>query len=237
MLAWLGQWLHEVVAVILLAIIVELVLPNKKMLRYTRLVIGLILLLTLLNPILKIFDKEILSNLETSYISWEAQLKSQPLDTQPLEEIQRRGSELATKRDQQSTELVEHTLEDAMKKEVEHQANISVEKLDVDLNWQTSAGGQPTPSIKQVTVTIKDAATSDEHLHSNEEAVEVIIAIEEIKEIRVDNETVLAPITENISTEEAYQQLFNIDANRIISILSNGWNVAANQIIVQARNA
>jgi len=239
-LAWLGQWLHEVVAIILLAIIVELILPNKTMLRYTRLVVGLILLLTLLNPVLKIFDKDILSNLETSYSSWEAQLKAQPLASQSLEEIQRKGSELANKRDQQSTQLVQRTLEASMKKEVERQANVQVEQLNVEMNWQTGINGEAMPYIDQIVVVIKEessAVASEPPESKQEEVVEVTIAIDEIRDVYIDQTEEFTPVVEEEQKKEAYSQIFTSDANHVVSILSRGWNVEANQIIVQARNA
>ncbi len=236
MLAWIGQWLHEVVAVVLLAIIVELVLPNKKMLRYTRLVIGLILLLTLLNPVLKIFDKEMLVKLETSYASWEADLKAKPLQMEPLAEIQQKGNELALKRDQQSSQLVEHTLEDAMWKEVERQTNVSIERLDVELQWQKNVTGEEFPYIEQVIVTIQEPTLSDEALQMDEEVVDVMISIVDIQDIKIGTEADAASNAEKINDDEVYQQLFTTDAQLIASIISSGWNVAAGQIIVQARN-
>ena len=63
MVAWLSDWLRDIIAVILLAGLVELLLPSKAMQRYARLVVGLFILLTILSPILSLIQGDISSKL------------------------------------------------------------------------------------------------------------------------------------------------------------------------------
>jgi len=58
MMAWLGEWLGQVLAVLLLAAVVDLLVPGKAYERYTRLALGLIILTAMLGPLLKLFRED-----------------------------------------------------------------------------------------------------------------------------------------------------------------------------------
>jgi stage III sporulation protein AF len=51
MISFLSEWLKEIILLILLATFIDLLLPNSSMQRYVKLVIGLFVLMTILNPI------------------------------------------------------------------------------------------------------------------------------------------------------------------------------------------
>ncbi|WP_042162701.1 stage III sporulation protein AF [Paenibacillus gorillae] len=72
MVTWLGDWLRDIIAVIMLAVFMELLLPNKAMQRYARLVIGLLILLTILSPILRLLQGDFSARLSDSVRQWEA---------------------------------------------------------------------------------------------------------------------------------------------------------------------
>ncbi|ADU29969.1 stage III sporulation protein AF [Evansella cellulosilytica] len=52
------SWITNIILLILFATILELLLPNSKMQRYVKLVVGLMLLMVMLNPILSIFQND-----------------------------------------------------------------------------------------------------------------------------------------------------------------------------------
>lgn len=56
MILYLTDWLRKLILLVLLAAIVDLILPNTNMQRYARMVIGLLIILTMLTPILSIFN-------------------------------------------------------------------------------------------------------------------------------------------------------------------------------------
>lgn len=56
MILYLTDWLKKLILLILLATIVDLLLPNSNMQRYARLVIGLLIILTMLSPIFSLFN-------------------------------------------------------------------------------------------------------------------------------------------------------------------------------------
>ncbi|WP_209123084.1 stage III sporulation protein AF [Alkalihalobacillus sp. BA299] len=58
-MSFLTEWLTNIIIFILLATILELLLPNSNMQRYVKMVVGLLLLVIILNPLLSIFSKDI----------------------------------------------------------------------------------------------------------------------------------------------------------------------------------
>src|SRR4051812_6623910 len=54
---WLAGWLRTVIMVIMLATFVDLLLPSNTMQRYVKTVLSLFILLTLLTPVLQLFEK------------------------------------------------------------------------------------------------------------------------------------------------------------------------------------
>lgn len=63
----LTQWVTQIIVFILLATIIDLIVPATAMKKYIKLVIGLILILIFLRPIFFLFDINIQQSLETSF--------------------------------------------------------------------------------------------------------------------------------------------------------------------------
>jgi stage III sporulation protein AF len=55
---WLSDWLKSIIIVILLATFVDILLPSQTMQRYVKTVISLFILLTLLQPVFSLFQKQ-----------------------------------------------------------------------------------------------------------------------------------------------------------------------------------
>lgn len=57
-MGWLSSWLRELIMIVLLATFVDMLLPNRSMERYVKLVLSLLILLTLLSPITKLLKSD-----------------------------------------------------------------------------------------------------------------------------------------------------------------------------------
>src|SRR5699024_37373 len=63
----LNQWVGQIIIFVLLATIVDLLIPATAMKKYIKLVVGLILILIFLKPVFHLFDMNIQKTLEDSY--------------------------------------------------------------------------------------------------------------------------------------------------------------------------
>ncbi|HHY73087.1 MAG TPA: stage III sporulation protein AF [Bacillus bacterium] len=62
---YLTTWVTNIILFVLFAVIIDLLLPNSNLQRYTKMVIGLLLIVIILNPVFKIFNanmEDILAN-------------------------------------------------------------------------------------------------------------------------------------------------------------------------------
>jgi stage III sporulation protein AF len=56
MLAFFREWIANIAAVSVLGVVADLILPDGNIKRYTRFLIGVIMLAVLIKPVLHIFD-------------------------------------------------------------------------------------------------------------------------------------------------------------------------------------
>ncbi len=57
-MSFLTEWITNIIVFILLAVIIDLLLPNSSMQKYAKMVISLLLIIVIINPIFKIFSND-----------------------------------------------------------------------------------------------------------------------------------------------------------------------------------
>ena len=57
-MSFLTEWITNIIVFILLAVIIDLLLPNSSMQKYAKMVISLLLIMVIINPIFKIFSTD-----------------------------------------------------------------------------------------------------------------------------------------------------------------------------------
>jgi stage III sporulation protein AF len=126
----LSHWLRQIIAVILLASLIDLMLPNRTMQRYVRLVAGLFILMTVVTPIMHWMKGDFTSKLADGLNAVE-QAPQGAADQ--LAMIEEEGAKLRDKQDAQAANLVTARLESSIRSEVEQSERRGVRKVDVVL--------------------------------------------------------------------------------------------------------
>ncbi|HEX7056269.1 MAG TPA: stage III sporulation protein AF [Bacilli bacterium] len=119
MIAWLGEWLRDVVLVILLAAFVDLLLPNSSMQRYVKVVISLFILLTVLTPVVHALFRVDLQKLTVAAFSAQPGMLDSGADFQPLESILAKGEALRKQEEAKAWQMVEQELSARIAKQIE----------------------------------------------------------------------------------------------------------------------
>jgi len=57
MIEWLREWIQNIIVIVLLATFADLLLPNSNMQKYAKMVFGLLVILTIISPVLSVFDQ------------------------------------------------------------------------------------------------------------------------------------------------------------------------------------
>lgn len=245
MVAWLSDWLRDIIAVILLAVIVELLLPNKAMQRYARLVVGLFILLTILSPILKLIQSDISTKLDEGMDEWSRSAMTSEVQMPGLDQIRRDGERLSEKRELEAAKLTERTLEDSIKSELTERLKVPVESVDAVLKWATVSGRQ-TPYISQVTVTLKSAEKQAGQAREGAQvedvspvAVDVDVEIERIDEGKAKANPAESSNNdkENVQKQQSEEENWTgaepATAAAISTLIVQGWGVDADHIVVR----
>lgn len=168
---WLGEWLRDVVVIILVATFMDLVLPGQSMQRYVRVVIGLFILLALLAPVATLLRLEI----RPEQLLGEAPAAQSGAS---LEEILRSGEELRAMRDQESRNLLRERAEDVLKDEIEARFAVRVEEVEVMLTEHPDE-----PGIESVQLTVSDPGKNQEDDETGDRRE---ISVEPVKPVHID---------------------------------------------------
>ncbi len=223
MTAWLSDWLKDIIAVILLAALVELLLPNKSMQRYARLVVGLFILITILTPILRLFQSDMQSKLDQGLAMWSADSAVSGVQMASLAEIRQNAEELSARREEEVARLTELRLEQAMQTELEGAGGLAIDKVDAELKWIMAKEGNQ-PYIHKVTVTLRETSVKKGVSGDDGEVAEVMPV--DIS-VRVDNQGAEA------HAEEEWSPAPEHTAAIVREALVQGWGVKAAQIMVR----
>ncbi|WP_139994497.1 stage III sporulation protein AF [Paenibacillus paridis] len=242
MVAWLSDWLRDIIAIILLAVFVELLLPNKAMQRYARLVVGLFILLTILSPILKLIQSDIGAKLEEGMKQWSKTAMTSDVQMTSLNQIAKNAEALSDKRALEAAKLTERTLEAAIREELIQSTKATVNEVDAVLKWVTVSGRQ-TPYISQITVTLasvqdKPDASGKESAVESVQPVIVQIEIEpSANEASAPGQGSASPDFEAESSEERqggkWTEADPATAGAIRKAITRSWSVEAEQIRVR----
>jgi stage III sporulation protein AF len=119
MMAWLSDWLKQILAVLLLAAVVDLLVPGKAYERYTRLALGLIILTAMLGPLLKLFQEDPERLLGRVFAGMDESSAGARMPRMPgLDDIRREAGELRERQERQAGELAARALETSIREAV-----------------------------------------------------------------------------------------------------------------------
>jgi stage III sporulation protein AF len=240
LLEWLSDWLKQILAVVLLASVVDLLMPGKSFHRYMRFVLGLLILLAMLGPVLKLLkdDPEVL--LENGMRGWEAASRKAAPEMPGLDEIERRAEQLRKSRDEQAAAMTAQGLAAAIESALSRHPGMPEAEVKVAMGGLSAADG---PWVETVTVQfVSDGSVSvqdDGQRRSGQEdgAVAVIAPVE-----RVDT-TIALDLTdaEEGSGQAAEDRARNVQreapaeaAAAVRALVYQGWGVEPERIIVLA---
>lgn len=153
---WLTGWLKSIILVILLATFVELLLPNQSMQRYVKTVMSLFLLLTLLQPVLSLFEKYggVEQLLEDALFQSGNGGAAQTMESMPA--IRQQAEALKKTQQTQARSLAETQAAGLMKSRIEQTLGVQVRSIHVTTG--TDEAGQTVLTGVKIAVDPEPAA-------------------------------------------------------------------------------
>ncbi|MBB6730528.1 stage III sporulation protein AF [Cohnella zeiphila] len=180
-MASLSGWLQQIVAVVLLASLVDLLLPNRTMQRYVRLVAGLLVLMTVSTPLLHWFKQDFGSELSRELGSIRLSPTTDPAE---LGKIRDDASKLSASRDRQAAQLASSELAAQIETAVDRSGVGEVRKVDVQTDDEPGGGREVTA----VTVWLADSGRVPDQSAGRTDVSDEIEPVAPV-EIDIDGET------------------------------------------------
>ncbi|SDO09361.1 stage III sporulation protein AF [Paenibacillus sp. yr247] len=194
-MTWLAGWLKTVIMVIMLATFVDLLLPSNTMQRYVKTVMSLFILLTLLSPVMQLFQKD--WNIDQLIGQAEKQQSEKTMLAsgregnqlmKSLEVITKDAQKLQAEGQKQSQQMIQTQLAGLMKEDLLKQTELVIK--DVQVQAQIDNNGQPI--ITKVRVTLDDIEAKNQAQPSGvSKSIAAMEPVKPIDPIRIEPATKL----------------------------------------------
>lgn len=148
MVAAVSTWIKDIILVVLFASFMELLLPNSSMQRFIRVIIGLFIMLTILNPVLDVVQNRLTPEQELSTVATS-------VNTDSIENV---SKPIKNERDRISYEIYKKELAKQIRALVIAIEGVSDAKVAVEVN--SGENGSQAGTIKSIIVYVHPGITS-----------------------------------------------------------------------------
>ncbi|SEN22887.1 stage III sporulation protein AF [Lihuaxuella thermophila] len=152
---WLGDWLKQIILLILIATFMDLLLPNHTMERYVKLVMGLLIILAILSPIFNLLQKD----LNLSSLAFTTDRSTDAKTLAPIDQIKQNSEKLKTAQNTLIQEQTEQAMEQMIQEQIAQKFPVEV----METNVTTQMSPEHVTRIKQIRLVarMKDAHSPD----------------------------------------------------------------------------
>lgn len=194
---FLTDWITNILLFILLAVVVELLLPQTSLQKYVKMVIGLLLISIILNPIFKLFSSDLEDLLKNANVLFEKDVNTNIENSIENQKIDIQADQNAYILEQTAVQLVEMTEKELMDTFNYQFRNV---ELIVDENYRSYLQPEDVmENLSSIQVSLQEAA----------EEKPVVKQVDEVR----------------INLSEPYETEFKPDIEPIARFLADKWEV------------
>lgn len=203
MIEWISGWAEQIVVAVIIASIIEMLLPNGNNKKYIKAIIGVYILFTIISPIIGKF-----ANIDLKDIDYEKYFK----ETETQETI---SQNLATNNEKTMEEIYINNLKADMKNKLEEKGYI-VENLSLNIEVNDEKNYGKVNEIVLIVSKLEEKSDKDKENNT--------IAINKVEEVKIGNKI---SETTNIKNKK---EISNSDKNEIKDYLSSVYDVKKKNI-------
>ncbi len=194
---FLTDWITNILLFILLAVVVELLLPQTSLQKYVKMVIGLLLISIILNPIFKLFSSDLEDLLKNANVLFEKDVNTNIENSIENQKVDIQADQNAYILEQTAVQLVEMTEKELMDTFNYQFRNV---ELVVDENYRSYLQPEDVmENLLSIQVSLQEAA----------EEKPVVKQVDEVR----------------INLSEPYETEFKLDIEPIARFLADKWEV------------
>lgn len=203
MIEWISGWAEQIVVAVIIASIIEMLLPNGNNKKYIKAIIGVYILFTIISPIIGKF-----ANIDLKDIDYEKYFK----ESETQETI---SQNLATNNEKTMEEIYINNLKADMKNKLEEKGYI-VENLSLNIEVNDEKKYGKVNEIVLIVSKLEEKSDKDKENNT--------IAINKVEEVKIGNK-----ISETTNTKNK-KEISNSDKNGIKDYLSSVYDIKKKNI-------
>ncbi len=223
----LAEWLKQIIIVVLLATFIDLILPNRSLQRYVKLVISLFIIITILSPILHLLGTSMNFQTMTAFVDNNiipAGGSQQGGSMTELSAILSDGAAIQAEQQARSTELLSQRIAERVREQVRHHTN--TEQIAVKVKLQGAE--QETPVIQLIHIRMAASALPENQpILQDQEPSSVQIQPIKIEPVEIDVEI---GESQSAPTNSAQPSQHAIELQNVIA---KSWGIDSNQIQIE----
>jgi stage III sporulation protein AF len=201
---FIKEWVTNIILFVLFATLIDMLLPTSKFQKYTKMVVGLLLISIILTPIFKLLSTDFEETFAAAIPIWEEQKDEQIKNLTDLQKNEIQATHDAYILEQMAVQLKEDVEEELM-----GQFDLAISDLEVVVDAEDQ---RPFPeNLQKVVLTLNEESTETET-----EAIEAVKSVE---------------ISTNEPLEE--DETNPIQNDKIIQLLSDKWSIDDETIELQ----
>ncbi|MFC5612656.1 stage III sporulation protein AF [Metabacillus niabensis] len=204
MLAFLTEWITNIIVFILLAVIIDLLLPNSTMQKYAKMVISLLLIIVIINPIFRIFTTDMNDVLEQFQVNNSASTETDIKNSMEFQKKEIQASQRAYILEQMAVQMKTMAEEEL------------VQRYDVTIDK----------------ILLSESKQADQ-IHSQKDLTQIEVLLKENAEETVEEEAIetVQPVTIDTTKElETDVEQSKINPNEVTAFLAEIWEVEEEKI-------
>ncbi|TCS84028.1 stage III sporulation protein AF [Tepidibacillus fermentans] len=221
MIEWISHWLQNIILVVLLATFVDLLLPTTNMQKYSKMVLGLIVILSIISPIFSLFSKDFSTEIFFREVNKKV---SSNANIPVMEEMTKNKDQLNEEFKRKLIQQVETAMKEHLISVIENRFNVTVHKvalkatIDEKQNWQ----------IDQVEVSLLEGKR--DHVDDQKKEIKEIEKVE-IVTVNTDKSSNSSRSVEERGEESevSNQQL----TKEMVQVIKEQWGLKEEQITVK----
>ncbi|MFD1707028.1 stage III sporulation protein AF [Siminovitchia sediminis] len=195
---FISEWILNIVTFILLAMIVDMLLPDSPIKKYVKLVVGLLLITIAVTPIFKVFSSDF-DEVLNSFVSSELPPKAQVQKT-----LNAKKSDIETSSHAYILEQMAVQLKDHAEKEMIDHHGMTITHIQIKAQLQSAdAPDHILENIQKITVHVKPQTDS-----------KMVAEVEQVS-IQIRDETVQVMAHSNEKIKEMLAEKWDVPASKI----------------------
>ena len=203
---WISDWIRQIILIIFIATFIDLLLPSSSLERYVKLIMGLIIIVSILQPVLQLILNEDKWSKFSALIT--PSLAIDHYDS--LEKMKENTSQLSQVQQEEIQKQFQESITTWIEQQVSQKYHVKVVSAKVTAEFR-----QSTPVIQKIEVEGIKVASSD--------STGVVKPIEPVN---------ITKETNSYQTKKQDKQI----QQEVQSFIGSAWNINANQVTVQIQS-